>query len=176
MEPISAGLGIVGLGLQLFGGISSSQKAKQASQINQKIAVDEGRINEQKRQQMELEGRRSQMEVFRNAQRLRAQATAAATNQGATFGSGIAGGLAQVTDQASTNLVGIGQNLEIGRNIFDINADVSRQKQALSSVSSDMATDAALGSLGGALVKYGPTIGGLAKDYTAGWGYQSKEV
>lgn len=164
MDPISAGLGVVGLGMQLYGSLSGSSDARRASEINQQIAGDEGQINEQKRKAMELSGRRQQLEVMRNNQRLRAQATNAATNQGAQFGSGLAGGLAQIQDQSFFNLQGINQNLEVGRNIFGINQDISQKKQQLASIQGDMMTDQAIGSLGGALMKMGPTIGGLAKD------------
>lgn len=169
MDPISAGLMVGGLALQAFGGFSAAGHAKQAAMINQQIAGDEMRINDQKRLQMELNGRRQQMEVYRNAQRLRAQATAAAVNQGASKGSGLQGGLAAVTDMQNTNLLGISQNQEIGENIFGINNDISQKKQQLASVQSDMATDQAWSSLGGSLIKMGPTIGGQAKDLYA-WG------
>lgn len=170
MDPISLGLAAVGFGLQLFGGISAAGHAKEAAQINQQIAADEGKINEQKKMQMELDARRQQLQVFRNAQRLRAQATAAAVNQGASYGSGLQGGLAQITDQEQFNLLGIGQNLQIGQTIFGYNQDISSQKQKLASVQSDVASDAAWASLGGSLVKNSGTIGGLAKDFSAGFG------
>lgn len=170
MEPISAGIMIAGLAMQTFGSFSAAGHAKEAAQLNQGIAADEGKINEQKKMQMELQARRQQMEIFRNSQRLRAQATAAAVNQGATLGSGLAGGLAQITDQTTDQSLALGQNLQIGQNIFGFNADISSKKQQLASVQGDVATDQAIASLGGAAVKLGPTIGGLAKDYASGFG------
>lgn len=171
MDPISAGLMVAGLAMQTFGSFSAAGHAKEAAGINQQIAADEGKINEQKRTQMELQARRQQMEIFRNSQRLRAQATAAAVNQGATMGSGLAGGLSQITDQTTDQSLALGQNLQIGQNIFGFNEDISQQKQKLSSVQGEVATDQAIASLGGSMVKLGPTIGGLAKDYTAGFGF-----
>lgn len=168
MDPISVGMGVVGMGMQIYGAFSGAENARKASEINQQIAADEGRINEQKRQAMELSGRRQQLEVMRNNQRLRAQATNAATNQGAQFGSGLQGGLAQIQDQSFFNLQGINQNLDIGRNIFSINADISQKKQQLAQVQGDAATDQAIGSLGGAVIKMGPTVGGLARDAYGG--------
>lgn len=170
MEPISASLGVLGLGLQMFGGFSAASKANQANTINQGIASDERAINDQKRVQMEMEARRGQMEQFRNIQRLRAQGTAAAVNQGAQTGSGLQGGLAQVSDQGLFNLQGINQGLAIGENIFNINNDISNKKMQLSQVQSDAAADQAWASLGGALVKNSGTIGGLSKDIAAGFG------
>jgi len=43
-------MGVVGVGMQIYGAFSGSENARKASQINQEIAADEGRINEQKRQ------------------------------------------------------------------------------------------------------------------------------
>lgn len=170
MDPVSAGLGIVGLGLQVYGAFGAAGKAKEASNLSVGIAGDEQQINAQKQQAMQLSAKRQQLEVFRNMQRQRAQATNAAVNQGALFGSGLQGGLAQVTDQSLFNSQGINQNLEIGQNIFGINNDISSKKMQLAQVQGEAATDQALGSLGGALIKMGPTVGGLAKDAYAGFG------
>lgn len=169
MDPISAGLAIAGVGLQLFGGLSAAGRAEEISQLNQSIAQDEQAINKQKRTAMELSARRDQLQQFRNAQRLRAQATAAAVNQGASQGTGLQGGLAQIMDQNAFNIAGITQNLEIGRNIFGINDSISQKKAQISSLQGEMAGDQALASLGGSLVKMGPTIGGLSQDAYA-WG------
>lgn len=170
MDPISAGLSVVGLGLQLFGGSQSAADAKKAAQINQGIAQDEQQINQQKNAQMQLEAQRSNLQQFRNIQRLRSQATASAVSQGANFGSGLQGGLAEVTNEGLYNVQGTNQAVQFGNTIFGINNDISSKKQQLSQVQSDMATDQAWSSLGGALVKNAGTIGGLSKDISAGFG------
>src|SRR5882672_3503245 len=150
MDPISIGLGVVGLGMQIFGGIKGSEVAGQQAQQSRYIAQDEQRINDQKRQQMLLESHRNQLQIFRNNQRLRAQATNAATQQGAQFGSGLQGGLAQIEDQGLFNSQGINQNVEIGQNIFGINNDISQHKMQLASLGGDASDAAGLASLGGA--------------------------
>jgi len=165
MDPVSLGIGIVGLGLQLFGTKKAVDSSRDIANVNRGIASDEQQINAQKQQAMELSARRMQLENLRNNQRLRAQATNAATNQGAQFGSGLQGGLAQIQDQSLFNQQGVNQNLEIGENIFGINADVSQKKMQLANLQGQQATASALTSLGGALVKEGPIIGGLAKDF-----------
>lgn len=147
--------------MSAFAGFSAADKANQASQINMQIGGDEQKINNQKRMQMELEASRSQLQNMRNAQRLRAQATAAATNQGATFGSGLYGGLSEITGTENTNRTSINQNLGIGRNIFGLNDDISQKKIQLAGVQGDMATDQAWASLGGAIVGNSGTIGNI---------------
>lgn len=175
MDPISLGLGVVGLGLQLWGqseaSSASKQYAAQSSALARGIAGDEQRLNEQKRIAMELSGKRQVMEVFRNNQRLRAQATAAAVNQGAQFGTGLLGGLAQIEGQSQDNALGINQGLITGRNIFGINNDISDKKMQQAQLQAQYQTSQAdaqgLASLGGALTKIGPTVGAFAKDANA---------
>jgi hypothetical protein len=164
MDPLTIGLGIAGIGLQAYGAFSAAGHAKEAAAISKNIAGDEQRINDQKQQQMMLESSRLQLQQFRNIQRLRSQATAAAVNQGAQFGSGLQGGIAQVSDQGTTNLLGINQNREIGSNIYNINSDISAQKMKMADVQSQMATDQAWSSLGGAMVKNAGTIGDLGQN------------
>src|SRR5690349_12770116 len=71
---------------------------------------------------MELDARRQSLEAIRQGQRARALGLTAATQQGAGFGSGLQGGYGQISGQTNQNLLGVGQNLEIGRNIFGINS------------------------------------------------------
>lgn len=159
MDPLTLGMAAVGIGLQIFGGSKSASNAKAIAAQNQRIAADEQAINEQKRQQMELEAQRKQVENLRNAQRLRAQATAAATTQGAGMGSGLAGGLAQITGMQNWNSLNLGQNLAIGENIFNTNNDISGARAQLATLQGQQATNQGLMSLGGALVSNSETIG-----------------
>lgn len=170
MDPITIGLEAVGLGLSLWGASKQSDISKQQSQVSVGIASDEQKINAQKQQQMQLEARRSQLENFRNAQRLRAQSTAAAVNQGAQLGSGLQGGLAGITAQATENSRSINQGVEISQNIFGINNDISSKKMQLAQLGGQSAEAQGMQSLGGALLKAGPIIGGFGKDIGASFG------
>lgn len=160
MDPLTAGIAAVGVGLQLFGGFSASAKAKEAYGIQSNITGLEGQVNNQRRTAMELSARRQSMEIFRNAQRARATAINNATNQGASYGnsSGLPGGLAQVSDQSMFNLQGVNQNLEIGRNIFGLDDQISKQKLALSGVQSSMMTDQSINQLGSTIAGSAGTI------------------
>jgi len=168
MEPISVGLGIVGLGMQLFGGFAGAGVAKQQAQVSEEIAQDEQKINIQKQQQMQLQAQRSNLENFRNVQKAQAQSLAAATAQGAQFGSGLQGGQAQIKDQGLYNALGVNQNLQIGQNIFGINSDISAKKEQLASLGGQAATDQGIASLGGAIMKAGPIVGAFGKNFGIG--------
>ncbi len=163
MDPISLGLMIAGTALTAGGGIGGIFSGKRQSEISYGMAQDERAINEQKHQAMLLQAKRSQLEVFRNQQRARSMSQNAAVNQGAQFGSGLQGGLAQINDQTGVNSLGISQNLEIGENIFGLNADLSSKKMQMANAQSNSAMDQGLMSLGQAMVKAGPTVGAFGK-------------
>lgn len=168
MDPLTLGLSLGGMALQAFGAFGASNEAKHQAEISRKVAADESAIQDQKRTQMQLEASRLQLQQFRNMQRLRSQATAAAVNQGAQYGSGLQGGLAQISDQTNSNILGINQNSMIGGNIFNINKDISGLKMQMADSQSAMAEDQAWASLGGAVVKNAGTIGQLGQNAYAG--------
>lgn len=159
---IGAAVGAVGLGMSIFGGMEQSDIAKQQAKVSGDIAQQEQGINNEKQKAMEVSGRRQQLEILRNQQRQRAMATSAAVNQGANQGSGIQGGLAQVTDQSLFNLQGVNFALQTGRDINKYNQSISQDKMQLASLGGDAASAAGLASLGGSLMKAGPTIGNLS--------------
>lgn len=161
MDPLSLGLGVIGLGAQLYGGLSAASHAREAYGIQSNITGLETQVNAQRQTAMELSARRQQMEIFRNNQRAQAMATNNATNQSAQFGSGLQGGLAQVQDQSAFNAQGVNQNLAIGENIFGLDNSISQQKLALSGVQSQMVTDQSISQLGGALTKNAGTISNI---------------
>jgi hypothetical protein len=173
VDPITIGLQVVGMGMQLFGGLSAAGEAKHQAEISQQIAGNEQQINLQKQQQMQLEARRQQMETFRNVQRARAQATNAAVSQGAQFGSGLMGGLDQLSDSANNSLRNVDQNKQISQNIFGYNNQISSEKAQISASQGSQATDQAWASMGGTLVKDAGTIGGLGKDLTSSMKFNS---
>lgn len=104
--------------------------AQAQNQATKEIAGLEQGVEAQRFQAMELDARRQTMDAIRNNQRARALGLTSATQQGAQFGSGLQGGYGQISGQTNTNLLGIGQNLEIGRNIFGLNSQITQQKLA----------------------------------------------
>src|SRR6266702_4202127 len=181
MDPISIGLGLAGLGLSLFGGAEQASVSKQQAQISAQVASvsgqiagDEQQVQAQKQQQMELEANRAKLQNFRNVQQAQARSVAGATAGGAQFGSGLQGGLAGASDEGGVNALGINQNLEIGRNIFGIDTDISQKRIQIAGLQSqsallggEAATAQGYQSLGGALIKAGPIIGAFAQNQ--GW-------
>lgn len=165
MDPISLGIMAVGLGMSVFGGIGSSGASAKAAEISKDEAMHEQQINSIKQQQMDVEARRTNLQTIRNNQQARAMATEAATNQGAQFGSGLQGGLAQIQDQTLYNMQGVNYAQAFGKQIFAQNNAISADKMQMAGVQSDQAQYAGISSIGGAIMKAGPLIGGLSKGF-----------
>lgn len=164
MDPITLGLGVVGLGMQLFGGFAAADNAKQQSQVSSQITGEEAKINKQKQLQRQLESRRMQLQTIRNAQRARAQGESVAVNQGANLGSGLQGAKGQNTAEANFNLTGIGQAGEISNTIAGINQNISGYRQQLSTLGGEAATDQGIIQMGQAVGKIAPIAGAFGKD------------
>lgn len=164
MDPLTLGISAIGLGMQAFGAFGAAASAKEAAGISKEMAGKEQDINEQKKQQMHFEANRMQLQQYRNMQRLRAQGTAAAVNQGASQGSGLQGGLAATSASGLTNIKGILGNLQFGDTIFGLNNDISGLKMKMADVQAEQAESQAWASLGGSLVNNAGTIGKLGSN------------
>lgn len=143
---------VAGIGLQVAGTAQAAKASKQRSQYEQQIAADQQRQEALRRQQMELENSRRRVEALRQQQRARSTALAAATNQGADFGTGLQGGYGQISGQTGGNLLGLSQSLALGRANFDINSDISSARYGIASSNSSYNTGQGLSSLGGGII------------------------
>lgn len=158
-------IGAAGTAASMFEGMqaSSSQAAGYQNQMN--MASLDMQVNNQRQQQMQLTSQRQGVENLRNTQKAKAMGMAAATNQGAQFGSGLAGAQASQTAQGGYNQLGINQNLQIGQNIFGLDNQIDQQKIAYAQNESAANTSKGMASLfgGGAslgmdLLKAAPTL------------------
>jgi len=132
--------GVLGAVIQGAGALASasgSAKAAEASKKAEKL----------RERQMNLESRRQKMQAYRNTLSARSRALVNATAQGAGSGSGVAGGLAQVTGEGASNILGVSQGQQIGKGIFKANRDVTDGQTLV--------------SWGQGLSGFGQTIGGL---------------
>ena len=91
-----------------------------------KQAKAQERAEEVRKNQMKMEAMRARREQVRRAQVARSQAVAAATNQGALTTSALAGGTAQIRNEATRNVVAINQDEEFGKQLFQANRDFAR--------------------------------------------------
>lgn len=168
MDPLTLGIGAIGLGLKLFGGSQASGDASQIASYSAQNAVLEGQVNNQKQIAMNLSAHRQVLEDFRNTQRARAQGLNAAVNQGAQFGSGLAGGQATTTNQGLFNAQGVNQNLQVGNSIFGYDAQESNNNVQIANLKGQQSTAEGLSNLGGSLFSAAGTIGKMGQSVTGG--------
>lgn len=157
--PIAAlAITAVGTGMQIYGANKAADAQKQEIEAQRQI-------EEQRKRQMELEARRKQLEIVRQQQRARSAALTTTTAQGASFGSGLGGSYGQISGVSNFNAMGVQQNLEIGRNIFGLNSNISDARMAYADAQSLQATGQGISSLGNALFK---NIGPISSMTTPG--------
>lgn len=167
MDPFSL-LGLVGAGLSFGGSLGSFFGSNEAKKERERQAMLERQIQQKRKEAMELNARRMQTENLRNTQLQRSMAMTSATAQGAQFGTGLAGGLAQVSGQGNWNAQGIAQNLEIGRDIFGLNEQISDSKMSEYGAMSNVAMYQGLSSFGGSLFNASGKLGNIFGGQTYG--------
>lgn len=175
MDPatVTAAVAISGAVAQGVGGYlgygaeqGKAEEARFQSEAASRIAQHELQIEAQKYKAMELDAKRRNMEAIRINQRQRAAGLVAATSQGAGGGSGLQGGYGSASGALGTSLVNVFQNLEIGRTIFGINAQITNERQniyASQGRAGEYATQGSLGSgissLGGSAISASQSAG-----------------
>ncbi len=130
--------GLVGTAMQYKGARDAAEASEKAEALRQT--------------QMGLESARNRRQIIRQAVVARGDALTAATAQGASGGSGLQGGLAQIGAEANTAGVATNQNQALGNQMFTANRQLSRA-QTLQSMGSGVS------SLAGSLVKNQGAIG-----------------
>jgi hypothetical protein len=165
MDPVTmaimAGVGLGLKGVSLFGGMDSSEKYNE-TQIRE-MQLQQAAEN-QRRQLAKLQHNRNQLQIYRNAQRMRAVSLTNATGQGASQGSGLQGGYGQIAGMTGTNLLAENQNYQIGENIFDINSQITNTRIQGAEYKQDMQFWQGLGNLGGDIfAAAGPTSSAMTQ-------------
>lgn len=130
--------------------------------INAGIVAQQKDIEATKRQAMEVDARRQQLEILRNQQRGRALGLATATAQGASKGSGLQGAYGQISGQTGVNLLGVQQNLEAGRNIFDANANITDLNSQMNDLTYNYALQQAQNQTARSNLAYGYAVSNAA--------------
>lgn len=167
MFGIDDALMIGGMGASLFGAFGASSAARKAAEAQKSIAGLEIKANAQREQAMELNANRAMLQNVRMNQMARSVAQMNATSQGAQFGSGLQGGIGSISGGTGTNILGISQNLRIGRNLFDTYNKISHFKMDLGDAQSQLSTDQGLMSFGSSMMGASKSFGNLG---SVNWG------
>jgi hypothetical protein len=180
MDPITAAIGVAGLGLKLFGsvgtldttyseaGLSSQETA--LSQQNTQLQIQE---NAQRQLAMQISSRRQATQDTRNAQMTAARNLAAGVSQtGGTSSSGVTAGQQGATSGGAYNLQGINQNLQIGNTLFGLQGQQSQNQIQMAGLQGQMNTlqgqasiFGGIGSLGGSLANSAGPLGNILGNF-----------
>ena len=159
MPAVTTAVAVIGAGVAGAGFFMSSSAAEEQARIQKQILAAQQQIENEKKKAMELDASRRTLEVFRGVQRAKSVAAANAVAQGAQFSSGLLGGQAQAQGEGNYALLGIGQNLQIGRQIFQYNKEITDLKGQLADANADAQIGAGLTSLGMSLMGNAGNIG-----------------
>lgn len=144
-----------GSAIQQQGYAQETVVAKDNADSAKTVALDEMKQETLREQTMELSAKRSFTESIRQAQAGHATAVATASAQGASFGSGLMGGLAQIAGVANTNLLGTRQQFQMGQQNFGINQDITNERVRQADNASKMADAQGTVAQGGGVIQQG---------------------
>lgn len=128
MDPVSAMIAAAGLALTIYGTVEKSKGANAQEAVQEQEVRTEFQQDQLRNQIMNLTSQREQYQNLRNVQRARSLATANAATSGAMFGSGLQGGLGQVSGQGGQNQLKISQDTMAGNEMFALNQQLSGEK------------------------------------------------
>ena len=131
---MAVAIGLVGGVMQAIGASKQAKASEKAEKARQRM--------------MQLEAMRKRREMIREATVARAQATSNATAQGAGEGSGLQGGIAQITSRQNRNVQASNQDEALGNKVFSANRDYAK-------AGSLIAFGGGISSLGNALGSFG---------------------
>ena len=122
-STIMAGTAIAGMATSAYGKYGQSKAYKKISQA-------EIRAENARQKQMELENKRKQRDILRNAQVARANALSKTSSSGASAdgSSALPGVYGQIATDAGQQILATAENTQIGREIFAANRDASKAR------------------------------------------------
>ena len=151
---LGTAIAIAGLALGAYGTYQQYQSSQKQAGFQAQAISEQRRAEEQRRRSMELDATRRRRELIRRAIAARSSSVNIAANQGAAQpgSSAIPGAFGGIQGRTGVDILGVTQNREIGRSIFDANAGSSYAYQQAAIAGGDAAFGSGLRSLGGAFV------------------------
>lgn len=137
---------VAGAGIGLIG-------SEQTAAAQSKMADAQQQIAQQQQSQLDLDAARQRRDIARQSIVARATAVNNATSQGAGYGasSGLAGGVAQISQEGGAGLLASNQNYQIGTNIYGLQGQIAGYQ-------SDAYAGQGLSALGSGVAGFGSSI------------------
>lgn len=142
----AAGIGLVGLGIGLYGMLGAQKAAKQESAISMQEAGVEEQQNRVRQQAMQLDAAHKRVTIAQQTQLAMAQGKAASVASGAgimgaNVSSGYKGGQGQAEAKGAYNTLGINQGEELGNQMFNLTDQLDQYKIQMMQAQSKQATN-----------------------------------
>lgn len=169
MAAVTAAIAAVGLGLSAYGAYQNYQGQKDTAQAQQEALAIQKQQEAERKKAMELDAARRTREMVRQQVAARGMSLATTTNQGAEGGSALQGAYGGESGRTGVNMLGVSQNLEIGREMFGLN-------QGLTDAYSRMSAGTSRAGLGTSLMGFGTglinNLGAINRvgGYVSSWG------
>jgi hypothetical protein len=155
MNPFASALGIGGLGLELFGGLSAASDARHIADKEMQVAQNQLQEDNVRRQAMELTAQRQMVEDVRGAQARRAGVVSASVGSGAQFSSSRMGAESSVLSAAGKNIQGTSENLQFGEQMFTLDQYQDILKMDIAKLQGKQSSDQGLASIGAGMMGAG---------------------
>lgn len=156
---------VIGVASAVAGTATSIYGAEQQGAAQQQMLAVQAKEQEQRKNLFEIEQQRKRVEDLRNAQQASSVSRSRAVNQGAQFGSGLLGGLAEIKGESNYNILGIEQNTQIGENLFSLDNQLTQAKIASAQAVTTQSIGSSLTSFGGSIVNSMGNIGKLTSGF-----------
>lgn len=151
MGAMQAIIGAVGVGGSIYEGLQMKKTESAIGRDQWQLKNEEQQNLDVQRQQQTLDYTRQTRAIARNAIQTSAQSKAASVASGSQFGSGEAGGQAQIKASAGTNQVSLNQNYQLGQKAFDIASTEISTAQDIGQLQTQASGEAASASMWAAL-------------------------
>jgi hypothetical protein len=159
MNPLGAGLGIAGLGLELFGGLSAASDARHIADKEMQVAQNQILEDDVRQKAMNLTGQRQMLQDVRDAQARRAGVISASVGSGSQFSSSRAGAASNVLSAAGQNIQGTSENLQFGNQMFTLDQYQDVLKMDIAKLQGKQSSDQGLAAIGSGLMGAGKLFG-----------------
>ena len=153
MAALTTIIAAAGLAVAGFGAYEQYQGQKRASDSSQQVVDAQQAIEKQRLKQARLDAERKKRELVRQQIAARQFALSTTTNQGANYGSGLAGAYGGISGRTNVNELGVNQNLEIGTNIAGYNSDIFNAYRSSAAAGATTALGGGLETIGGAILR-----------------------
>lgn len=170
MDPVTAIMGGIGLGIELYGASKAKQASGRISQDQQQILGQEQAENDVRQRAVAMMAQRKQIQSVREAQMAGARSRAAAVQGGAQFGSGAKAGEQMAQSGNAYNQETISQDLQSANQMFSLDRGINQLKSQIGYAQTSLSNAQGIEQIGASLMGGAGALGRLSGGLGGGGG------